>query len=171
MNESPSNPKPDESADEQLTAYLDGELDDDVSREIEQRLGDDEQYREQLKRLDEAWSLLDHLPQSEVDDVFTQTTVEMVALAAQDDARTAEQGRRRRVWLAWSGTVAVIVLAAVFGYLAARYRLDRPNRRLVKDLPVIENVDVYQYAESTQWLEMLDESGLFGDEEELDDAL
>jgi anti-sigma factor RsiW len=171
MNEQPNNSKPDASADEQLTAYLDGELDDDVSREIEQRLGDDEQYREQLKRLDEAWALLDHLPQSDVDDVFTQTTVEMVALAAEKDARTAERGRRRRAWLAWSGTIAVVVLAAVFGYLAARYRLDRPNRQLVKDLPVIENVDVYQYAESTQWLEMLDESGLFGDDEELDDAI
>jgi anti-sigma factor RsiW len=171
MNDPSNNPKPDESAVEQLTAYLDGELDDEVSRQVEQQLGDDDEYRAQLKRLDEAWALLDHLPQAEVEDVFTRTTVEMVALAAEDDALTAVRGRRWRSRVAWFGTVAVVVLAAVFGYLAARYRFDRPNRRLVRDLPVIENVDVYQYAESTQWLEMLDESGLFGDDEELDDAI
>ena len=171
MNDPADNPKRDESDVELLTAYLDGELDEEVSREVEQRLSDDEQYREQLKRLDEAWALLDHLPPSDVDDVFTQTTVEMVALAAADDAQTAARGRRRRLWLAWSSTIAVVVLAGLFGYLAAHYRLDRPNRQLVRDLPVIENVEVYQYAESTRWLEMLDESGLFGDAEELDDAI
>jgi hypothetical protein len=36
---------------------------------------------------------------------------------------------------------------------------------------VIENVDVYRYAESVQWLEMLDESGLFADDEDLEDGI
>jgi hypothetical protein len=171
MNDRLNNSKPDESAMEQLTAYLDGELDEQVSREVEQRLGDDDGYREQLKQLDEAWELLDHLPRAEADDVFTRTTVEMVAVAAEDDARLAEHGRRRRSRLAWFGTIAVVVLAAAVGYVAASYRFDRPNRELLRDLPIIENIDVYQDADSVEWLEMLDKSRLFSDDEELDDAI
>jgi anti-sigma factor RsiW len=171
MNDSPNNAKLDESDREQLVAYLDGELDAEQCRQIEQRLAEDEQYRLQLKRFDEAWELLDQLPRVDADDTFTRTTVAMVALAAEKDAERANRGRRLRAWLGWSCAVTAIVAAAVIGFFAARVRFDRPNRQLVRDLPVIENVDVYHYAESVEWLEMLDESGLFADDEELDDAI
>ena len=171
MNDGTDNSKTEQSGTEQLIAYLDGELDPEESRQVEQRLSDDESYRQQLKRLDEAWALLDHLPQSEVDDVFTRTTVAMVAVAAENDASLAERGRRWRLWVASSLSIATVGLAAIVGYLITRYHLAGPDRELVKDLPVIEKVDVYRYAESMEWLEMLDESGLFGDSEELDDAI
>jgi anti-sigma factor RsiW len=170
MNESLDNAYYDDPEQQQLVAYLDGELDADESRQVEQRLADDEPYRRRLKQLDEAWELLDELPRAEVDEMFTRTTVAMVAVAAGQDAEQALRGRRRRTWLAWSGAAAAVAVAGTIGFFAARVRLDRPNRNLVADLPVIENVDVYRYAESIEWLEMLDRSGLFADDEELKDA-
>jgi anti-sigma factor RsiW len=171
MNDIEPNPNPDESDHEQLVAYLDGELPAEDRRQVEQRLADDEGYRERLKELDAAWELLDELPRADVDDTFTRTTVAMIALAAAEDVQRDHRGRRWRRWLAWSSTAAVLLAAALVGYLLARGRLDRPNRQLVRDLPVIENVDVYRYAESVQWLETLDASGLFADDEELEDGI
>jgi anti-sigma-K factor RskA len=171
MNESLNNAYYDEAAQAQLVAYLDGELDADESRQVEQRLTDDEQCRLQLKQLEEAWGLLDELPRAEADDTFTRTTVAMIAVAAEQDAQQAEVGRRRRSWFGWTCTAAAVTVAAAVGFYAARYRFDRPNRQIVADLPVIENVDVYRYADSVEWLEMLNEAELFADDEELDDAL
>jgi anti-sigma factor RsiW len=171
MTESLNNAYCDEPDQVQLVAYLDGELDAAESRRVEQRIAEDERYRLQLKQLEQAWDLLDGLPRAEVDDTFTRTTVEMVALAAEQDARQAKVRRRQRSWLWWTCAAIVVAVAALAGFWLARHRFDRRNRQLVSDLPVIENVDVYRYAESVQWLQMLDESDLFADDEELDDAL
>jgi hypothetical protein len=103
--------------------------------------------------------------------MFTRTTVAMVAVAAEQDAQRAQVSRRRRSWLGWMCVTAVVIVAASIGFAAARYRLDRPNRQVATDLPVIENVDIYRYADSVEWLEMLDKAELFDDEEELDDEL
>ena len=170
MNDIENKPNHDESDQERLVAYLDGELPAEDRRQVEQRLADDERYRERLKELDAAWDLLNELPRADVGDTFTRTTVAMVALAAEQDVQRARRGWRWRRWLAWSTTAAVLASAALVGYLLARGRLDRPNRQLVRDLPVIENVDVYRYAENVDWLEQLDNSGLFADDEELEDG-
>jgi len=171
MNESLDNAHYDEAEQAQLVAYLDGELDVEESRQVEQRLADDERYRRQLKELDEAWGLLEDLPRADVNDMFTRTTVAMVAVAAEQDARQAQVSRQRRSWFGWACAAAVVIIAGSIGFAAARFRLDRPNREVVADLPVIENVDIYRYVDSVEWLETLDKPELFGDEEDLDDAL
>ena len=171
MNDIATNPNHDESDQDRLVAYLDGELAAEDRRQVEQRLTDDEQYRERLKQLDAAWELLDELPQAEVDDVFTRTTVAMVAVAAEDDIQRIQRSRRWRHVLTWSSVAALLVAAALVGFLVAHVRFGRPNQQLVRDLPVIENVDVYRYAESVEWLETLDASGLFAEDEELEDGI
>ena len=47
-----------EALDEELIAYLDGELDDTHARQVERRLADDASYRARLTRL--AWSSRPH---------------------------------------------------------------------------------------------------------------
>ena len=65
------------SIEEQLVAYLDGELDDESSRSLEQRLATDSTLRLQLGRLERTWDLLDQLGRAEVGETFTRTTIEM----------------------------------------------------------------------------------------------
>ena len=101
-----------------LVAYLDGELDAEQTRAVEERLSGDPAYRQQLRELQRAWDLLDQLPKAEVNDTFTQTTLAMVAVSASGDVAQAQlrRGRLRR-WLGWTGSAAAAV-AFVAGYFA-----------------------------------------------------
>ena len=64
--------------DEELTAYLDGELPPSESNSLERRLVEDEFLRTRLAELRKAYDLLDELPDTPHNKSFTQTTIEMV---------------------------------------------------------------------------------------------
>lgn len=148
-----------------LVAYLDGELGADDARRIERQIEEDETLRGRLDALRDTWNLLDRLPRRHGDQAFTCTTVEMVAMAADDDNR---RGRSRRRWGRWLGGVAVTAAAAGAGFLTAAWIADAPNRQLIEDLPLIENVDLYRHVDSVDFLKSLDEEGLFAVEAEND---
>ena len=122
---------------DELVAYLDGELTADECRHVERRLASDADYRRRLTELEQAWSALEALPPTVVDDDFARTTIEMVTVAAEREAQAvaaaqATVGRRTTYWLAAAGLA--IALAA---FAAARTFLPSQNRSLVADLPVI----------------------------------
>ncbi len=158
------------SLEEQLVAYLDGELDDESSRRIEERLATDQHVRDTLERLEGTWDLLDNLDRAHVDEVFTRSTLEMVAVAASQDAVQEEAAvphRRRRRW--WLGSAAVLAAAAA-GFLAAWLLRPDPNRQLLEDLPVLERLDQYRQVDDVGFLELLleHEEELFPDADEDD---
>jgi anti-sigma factor RsiW len=157
-------PRPTDSQDElvtQLVAYLDGELPPPERREVEQRLAQDEHYRRTLRQLQHSWDLLDELPKAETNDAFTQTTLDMVAVNVKQDVEqtTAVQVNRRRTaqWLGLGGAVA----ACLAGYLFVSALAGREDRQLLRDLPLVQNLDEYRYAESVEFLRMLEKEGIF----------
>ncbi len=155
--------------DELLTSYLDDELAPDERAHVEQRLTQDPQFRGQLNHMQRAWDLLDTLQRTEAPSNFTQSTVEMVAVKAADDAETeTSPGGKRGVIIAMACVGSL--LAAGAGFFAVYTALDAPNRRLLNDLPVIEKLDKYRYADSIEFLESLESEGLFLDEETPDDS-
>jgi anti-sigma factor RsiW len=161
MSQSPTTP--DEFAadhlDEELVAYLDGELDAESTRRLEERLEHDQQLRERLAQLQATWDLLDSLPSVQVDAGFTQTTVSMVALRTRKESRA-----RRRQW-AWAlAGLAGLLMAAAAGYFTVNYQISAPERQLAKDLPVIERIDLYLVADSVDFLRQLAEERLFDEE-------
>ena len=87
--------------DEELVAYLDGELDAESGRRIEALLASDAAVRRRLQSLERTWDLLDELDAAPLGEPFTQTTLEMVAVAARQEIEKsrAEAPRRRRRWL------------------------------------------------------------------------
>jgi anti-sigma factor RsiW len=155
---------------EELVAYLDGELEPEANRRIERQLSRDLTLRQQLRELQQSWDLLDHLPRADVDESFTQSTVAMVAVHAADEVRRAEAtgSRRGRSLLIAAAACAALTFMAAFA--ATRWWAGRAERQLLRDLPVIENVDEYRYAESIEFLRMLEQEGLFV-EGGLDDEL
>lgn len=155
--------------DEELVAYLDGELDREASARVDRRLADDPQYRARLAQLQRAWDMLDTLQRTEADDSFTQSTVAMVALKAQEDVKADNSSVRKKRSLAWIGLAACVLAAAALGYSILHNRLSEPNRELVRDLPVIERVDEYRNVESVEFLQQLAREHLFAGEGE--DAL
>lgn len=146
---------------ETLTAYLDGELSEQQQREIEELLARDEGARREMHQLERVWDALDQLPRAELDTRFAQTTVEMVALAAEDEIRQerdAAPRRRRRTRL----LVGASFVAALFtGYLLAGAFVERRDDRLARDLPLLENLDAYRQVQDYEFLELLAREDLF----------
>lgn len=138
---STSNPQPELSTAEELVAYLDGELPADACQRVEQRLSRDAKYRQQLSELDQAWSALEALPSTKVDDDFARTTIEMVAVAAEKDhdllSESVMARKRQRSLLAVVAGLAIVAAA----FAAARLLVPNLNDALVADLPVIAQND------------------------------
>jgi anti-sigma factor RsiW len=151
----------DTAADEELVAYLDGELEAEAARRLDARLAEDAELREKLQQHQRAWDLLDELPRTDVGEQFTQTTVEMVAVSVADqvdDVSRRDSLRAKFHWLIGS-TVAVVALLA--GYVLVASIVATPNRQLVEDLRVIENLDEYRAVEEIEFLRALEREGLF----------
>ncbi|HUE71607.1 MAG TPA: hypothetical protein VMP01_12045 [Pirellulaceae bacterium] len=163
MSQQPITPDVD-SADEELVAYLDGELEAGNRAQVERRLADDAAFRTRLRLLQRTWDALDVLGRADVGEKFTRTTVEFVAVKAAEDV-VQEQSRRnqKRTW-SWIGWAASAVIAAAAGWLVLANVLDRPNQQLLRDLAVIQRVDEYRNADSFEFVQAVEESGLFAAE-------
>ena len=147
MNEHEESTIAQDAVQEELVAYLDGELDAAARARVEERLTEDDDYRQKLARLERAWHFLDALPRTEADAKLTQSTIEMVTVAAREELQNADVTAERRKWLVWQqaslrfyspGCSAIALSIASF----------RPNDQLVQDLPVIENVELYRHVDS-----------------------
>jgi hypothetical protein len=141
---------------EQIVAYLDGELEPEDSARVEQQLTADEGFRQELQSIDRAWTALDQLPSTVVDDKFLQTTMELVVDSAKREVIEKTQAlpvlKRKR----WLSKLLVAVAAMLLGVLAARMVVTNANQLLVADLPVIYRLDIYSQFEQLNYLRMLD---------------
>lgn len=146
---------------EELVAYLDGEVDEATRERIERRLAADSEHRQILEELRASWELLSDLPTAEPNKLFARSTVEMVAISAEQDLQLFRgQLKRRRGWnygLALVGTG----LAAVLGFAIVRTAIPDPDAELLRDLSVIENLDTYVYADNIDFVKKLYREGLF----------
>lgn len=99
---------------EEMVAYLDGELNADQMQQVEDRLARDPPYRRQLQRLQRTWECLDQLPRSHVEEQFARSTVEMVAVQAEREtaSKPAATPTRRR-----SIPVVIVVVAATAAWV------------------------------------------------------
>lgn len=149
---------------EQLVAYLDGELDSGARRVLEQRLAEDDQCRQTLRQLQRSWDLLDELPRAEADEAFTHSTLTIVTVAAKAEADRRVAARRRSVRIARGIAAGGAVAACLAGYVVVSWFAERGNRQLLRDLPVVQQVDEYRYAGNLEFLRMLEKEGLFVEE-------
>ena len=165
MNDNPpnnaSNDVTDSAAppDEELVAYLDGELDAESARHIEALLASDPVVRQRLQSLERTWDLLDELDAAPLGEPFTQTTLEMVAIAARQDAeqsRAEAPRRRRRLALAVGASLMAAAAAGFFAVL-----LYNPDRQLLQNLPILDNLDEYRQIDSIEFLRRLRDEKLF----------
>lgn len=157
-------PPPTDADRETLLAYLDGELEADARRQLEDRLATDKELRNELALLQKCGDALASLGAEQADGDFLRSTLTLVAMRAVDDAQqaavTAPLQRQRR-WMAWS---AAAILAGALGFGLVRYGLGDPTARLTGDLPVLERLDQWRLAGSVECLSAIHEAGLFADE-------
>ena len=151
--------QPDPALEEELVAYLDGELDPQASEAIERRVQHDEVARYQLQQFDRVWNALDGLPRPQASETFTRTTLEMIAADARQELvqATAMLPVRRRTWRLQ--VAAVCAASLVLGFTLLWLMLPNPNRMLYANLPIIEQVDVYAEFRDIEFLRELDRQG------------
>jgi hypothetical protein len=150
------------SMDEQLTAYLDGELEPIEATSLEQRLVDDPMLRSRLANLRQAYDLLDELPETPADQRFTQSTLELVVKdlvktndpAALKSKTVLTSSSVRASWNWWTMpwvilTAMGLVMLGMVGGIAVRFNQMRQDFRdlgLIAALPGIQDVDSFRIA-------------------------
>ena len=159
----------DQTLNEDLVAYLDGELNRDSVSRVEDELSKNSEYRLRLMQLQQAWDLMDDLPRVSSDETFTKSTVELVVVSAESEANVTVV--RRKTWrnVIWVIGLLGATAAAWGGFLLISQFNDRHNQALLKDLPLVQEIDIYDPIESLDFLKQLEASGVFN--EELDDAI
>ncbi len=147
---------------ENLVAYLDGELEEAPSQEIEKILARSDVARHEVEALSRAWEMLDLLPHSKASSEFTDKTMATLKLeevplniTEQPWFAYVRRGSVATVWL------AVIAASGIVGFLATWQWYPNPNRDLLEALPVVKQLDVYAEIESKEFLDALRTSGLF----------
>ncbi|MEN6557757.1 MAG: hypothetical protein ABFC54_06220 [Thermoguttaceae bacterium] len=150
-----------QSLDEQLVAYLDGELSLEESRQIEAMLAGDAEARRRLQEMERTWELLDDLDALPAGNQFARSTLEMVAVSARQDIERsqAEAPRRRRRRMLNLGVA--MTAAALLGFFLVWWLQPNPNRALLRDLPILENLDPYRQVKSLDFLQKLRDAKLF----------
>ncbi|MFM8216812.1 MAG: anti-sigma factor family protein, partial [Pirellula sp.] len=143
--------------DEELTAYLDGELTPQESAALEQRLVEDEFLRTRLAELRKAYDLLDELPETPHSKNFTQTTIEMViadikrsgtrdAVDSKQSAQVQSSVDWSRRWFTFPYALVPLAVSLLIGSLigisASAYRTSRELGALdlASNLPGLHDV-------------------------------
>ncbi len=141
----PDSPAPTNADDETLVAYLDGELSETDTAQLEARLATEPALRERLHSLQRTWDLLDSLPEARTPEHFTRSTIEFAVRQVATESRA-----RRSWWTRWLPlllSAAATALTGTVAYQAVRTARNAPYRELVRDLRVIENFDLYRTAD------------------------
>jgi len=157
----------------ELVAYLDGELDEAATREVEARIAADPATRAELDSLKQTWGMLDFLPKASPSANFTNRTLERLTLekvrGPSGSARWA-LGRRAR-WPMAVGWAATVLVALAGGYLAtARYWPGGPEPIPDADLPLVRHLRIaekwrlYENADDVEFVKKLAHPDLFGDD-------
>lgn len=163
---------------EDLTAFLDGELDAKSARILEAKMNTNPSIRAEAEAMQRTWELLDYLAKPEPSPTFTSRTLERVSSlrpAAKLDAKP------KKPWPGWvhaAGWAAAVLVAGVVGFGGVSLLTRKPPEKniarepseaeldtlLVRDLPVIENRRLYEHAEDIGFVRKLAETDLFGEE-------
>lgn len=156
---------------ENLTAYLDGELDPKIAQDLEAKINLDPEARKEVDALRQAWGMLDYLPKAAPKADFTHRTLQRVTL--ENTGRGAATGKMRAWRLPaparWLGWAAAIAFVAGLGLGAGQVLFRKPgpppdpDMELVRYLPVIENWRYYEKVHDMSFLHGLDQPELFGE--------
>ncbi len=152
---------------EDLVAYLDGELPDEEVQQIDHIIARSEVARHEVEALARTWEMLDVLPSAKASDDFASKTMTnlkvMEAPFILEDQWWYPYFRRAAVICGW---LLCLGFSGWLGFQITRNWVPNPDDELLKDLPVIENLDQYQDVREIEFLNLLKQSSVFDDAQE-----
>lgn len=146
-----------------LVAYLDGELEEDESRDVEMLLAQSEVARHDVEMLSRSFDLLEMLPREKASDTFTQQT--LASVAALDKQIPLVHQR----WFGWLQRglaiflwVTVLAVAGFGGYVVGQQVWPSHSEQILEDLPLYQNLHLYQEIGDIEFLDQLEQRQLEG---------
>ncbi len=153
--------------DEELIAYLDGELDEETSSRVEARLASDPKARRKAAEYKKTFDLLEYLPKSEPSANFASRTITKLQpnLNASGSQQFAIAPRPSIPWLG----IGLVLLALVAGFgIPLLLRSPAPTKEAevlpISDLPLVERLPFYNGVEDLEFLRALDAGDVFESE-------
>jgi len=145
-----------------LVAYLDGELAGAAVQEIEQTLAESPVARHEVEMLTRTWELLDTLPRAAASQEFIANTLTSIqALDHRTPLSEQQWYQRARRGVVVAGWVAGLAMASAVGFLITSRWIPDKSAALIRDFPVIRELDTYTEIDNVEFLRELQESGLF----------
>ncbi len=141
-----------------FVAYLDGELSEEETQEIEKMLSQSQVARHELDALAKTWELLDILPRVRVGSAFTEKTMASLSVE-KPQVESAFLGKvydQARIVVLAAGWVCGLAAVAAAGFLLTNRGIEDPTRAIVEDYRVIKNLDRYQQIGSVEFIEQLE---------------
>lgn len=141
---------------ENLVAYLDGELEESQTRQIETVLSGSTVARNDVELLAKTYDLLELLPRPKASGEFTEKTLAVAKLGeVRTDFRRSPWYRRTQRGMRWLAWTALLVVISCTGYSVSRYRIPQEDDLLLDDLEIVRRLDDYEEAGSYQFLHRL----------------
>jgi anti-sigma factor RsiW len=142
---------------ENLVAYLDGELDEAASQEVEQVLAESVVARHEVDMLSRTWDLLNALPGTKASEDFSRKTLSSIRAAESpatrvDGAAFSRSLRRTAVLAAAAGA---LVVCAILGFRGMKSGVPNEAELLLNEFDVIEHLDEYQAIGDVEFLRTL----------------
>ncbi|MDO5580398.1 MAG: hypothetical protein Q4G69_04645 [Planctomycetia bacterium] len=147
--------------DELLIGWLDKELSGDQRSLFEKRLAESPELRKKLEDLRKTWDLLGSLQTDPVGSTLTQSTMEMAAVAANDEITQKKRGIQRSRKLFFVLSLILLLLAVGIGTVFGLFFLPNPEKQIKKDIPVILLLDQLETVGNFDFLLRLKDSELF----------
>ena len=139
-----------------LPAYLDGELDEEGTRRIEAILVESSVARNDVEILSKTYDLLDTLPRPEAPTDFLEKTIATAKMEAVKPALSEQAWfqatQKLSIMVLWT---AALFVASAAGFAITNQVLPREDDVLVKELPFLQNLDVYSEVQSVEFLDRL----------------
>jgi anti-sigma factor RsiW len=141
---------------ERLVSYLDGEADDAASKEIEKAMVRNPAVRGEINSLQRAWDLLDYLDRPTANKEFASRTLELATRSM------PETPSARPVTAPWPGKWTWRAGAVAFALAGAAAVWYRPamDRRMERNLPILEKLDVYRATRDVEFLKQIEKENL-----------
>lgn len=153
---------------ENLTAYLDGELDEAATQEIEQVLAVSDVARHEVDMLARSWDMLNVLPTHKASEEFTRKTMTNLRAAEQPGSGAIgdmiyRNARRGAVLTLWVGILAACGYAS---FMTTNRWVPNEAEQLLQVYPIAEDLDKYMHVGSIEFLKELHVKHTFAEHDE-----
>ena len=146
---------------EVLVAYLDGELDAQGVRQMENRLAVEPDLRAKMTSLEQTWNLLNELETVSADKELVRSTMEVVTLTIEKELCEDEKQLEKRKWFDQLILLAFVIMFGVIGFQLTTLSGLRWKKQLVEDIPLILNINKYKEIGSFDFLQALSDKRVF----------